>query len=253
MITIGTVISYCTLDHRFIRFCVESVKPFSSQIIIVSADHFFDGTSEDIELLNKTHEEISDSMVDKIIYKWKSDLPHYWHNMSRWVGLENLKDNIEYVFFLDADEIMDSASFKIWLLNENLFRQFNAFTFYCYWYFREARYRAKTLENAGLLINRKWLTRENMFTRNERMGILQAIPNAAIANGVALAPMLHHYSWVRTKEEMLRKVKAWGHRNDTDWVKLIEEEFTHEFNGTDFLPGHHYQYEIVEPVHDIKL
>jgi hypothetical protein len=56
--------------------------------------------------------------------------------------------------------------------------------------------------------------------------------------------MIHHYSWVRTKEEMLRKVKSWTHSGDRDWVSQVEKEFAHEFNGTDFVHG--YEYNIVE-------
>jgi hypothetical protein len=52
---------------------------------------------------------------------------------------------------------------------------------------------------------------------------------------------MHHYSWVRTKEEMLRKVKAWGHTNDKDWNTLIEEEFSREFNGKDFVHGYNFE------------
>ena len=40
--------------------------------------------------------------------------------------------------------------------------------------------------------------------------------------------MVHHYSWVRTKEECLQKARTWAHRMDEDWPALIENTF----NGT---------------------
>jgi hypothetical protein len=43
---------------------------------------------------------------------------------------------------------------------------------------------------------------------------------------------------------MLRKVKSWGHTNDRDWNPMIEEEFSREFNGKDFV--HNYSYKILE-------
>jgi hypothetical protein len=43
---------------------------------------------------------------------------------------------------------------------------------------------------------------------------------------------------------MLLKVKNWGHNNDRDWQSLIEEEFSREFNGKDFVHG--YTYTVVE-------
>ena len=48
-------------------------------------------------------------------------------------------------------------------------------------------------------------------------------------------PMIHHYSWVRTKDEMIQKVKSWGHNIDKDWISLIEEEFSRPFNGKCFV------------------
>ena len=50
--------------------------------------------------------------------------------------------------------------------------------------------------------------------------------------------------WVKNKKEMLRKVKNWSHKNDRNWEDLIEEEFSRDFNGKDFV--HNYSYEIVE-------
>ena len=57
-------------------------------------------------------------------------------------------------------------------------------------------------------------------------------------------PMIHHYSWVRTYKEMLKKVKHWGHTKDKDWTSLVHEEFKKDFDGTDFV--HNYKYDKVE-------
>lgn len=250
MLKIGTIINYCTLEYRFIEQCVASVKPFSSQIVMVVADHFFDGTMENRDLLNKTYEELHD--IEIIEYKWRTNSPRYWHNMSRWIGLEKLRGDIDFVLFLDADEIVDKNFLKL-LVIEELFHNFDAFMFYCYWYFRETKYRAKTWETAGLLAKKNKLTVENMFLELERHGTCASIQNSVLVNGIDGKPVIHHYSWVRTKEEMLKKVKCWGHRDDTDWQKLVEKEFFHDFNGTDFLPGHHYEYDIIEPAHFLRL
>jgi hypothetical protein len=40
---------------------------------------------------------------------------------------------------------------------------------------------------------------------------------------------------------MLKKVSTWAHKTDKNWNALIEEEFSREFNGTDFV--HNYKYE----------
>ena len=57
-------------------------------------------------------------------------------------------------------------------------------------------------------------------------------------------PMLHHYSWVRTKEQMLKKVRTWWHNKDRNWEKSVEEEFSRPFSGKDFVHG--YEYKTVE-------
>ena len=46
-----------------------------------------------------------------------------------------------------------------------------------------------------------------------------------------------------TKEQMLQKVKAWGHNTDKDWVSLIEEEFNRPFNGKCFV--NNYEFEVI--------
>jgi hypothetical protein len=43
---------------------------------------------------------------------------------------------------------------------------------------------------------------------------------------------------------MIKKVKNWSHKYDRDWEALVEEEFSRNFNGTDFV--HQYQYELVD-------
>jgi len=54
--------------------------------------------------------------------------------------------------------------------------------------------------------------------------------------------MVHHMSWVRSKEGMLQKVSAWGHAGERDWEALVKEEWSREFNGRDLLnTGNRYR------------
>ena len=54
------------------------------------------------------------------------------------------------------------------------------------------------------------------------------------------------------ESEMLNEVKNWGHYNDRqNWVECIEEDFTHPFNGKDFV--HNYEYIKVNNKFDIKI
>ena len=41
-------------------------------------------------------------------------------------------------------------------------------------------------------------------------------------------PLIHHYSWVRTKQEAIRKVNTWGHFADKNWATVrIAAAFGH--------------------------
>jgi hypothetical protein len=50
---------------------------------------------------------------------------------------------------------------------------------------------------------------------------------------------------------MIQKVQNWGHNNDRNWIELIEKEFSHKFNGTDFI--NHYQYDRVKNIFNLPL
>jgi hypothetical protein len=58
-------------------------------------------------------------------------------------------------------------------------------------------------------------------------------------------------SWVRTKEQMLKKVNSWAHKSDKHWVSLIEQEFEYSFKGRDFV--HNYQYNEVSNIFNINI
>jgi hypothetical protein len=91
---------------------------------------------------------------------------------------------------------------------------------------------------------RKICTEQLIFSESERWSYrshtgLKTLENETLNDQV----LCHHYSWVRTKDEMLQKVKSWGHSADKNWTQLVEEEFSRDFNGTDFVHG--YTYDIV--------
>src|SRR5690606_51952 len=122
-----------------------------------------------------------------------------------------------------------------------------------YWYFREPTNRAKQFEDTIVLAQRKALDQEILLHQNERDAIYNLLPGPkrrCVTDCDGL-PMFHHYSWVRTYDEMLKKVRSWGHKNDRDWSSLVHEEFASPFRGTDFVHG--YSYDIVKPSFDIHL
>ena len=238
-----TVLQYSTIDFRFLEANLNQITKFSKEVIIPICDHFFNGSPESNTLLEKTYE-IASKFSNVSIYEfpWEGKKTHtsYYHNLSRAIGTSLAKT--EWILFVDADEIVEDT-FSDWfdtVKNTDLM-----YWLTCYWYFREPTLQATKFEAAGLLI-RKEQCHWNLLNKAER----QQLFNQKLVYGYETPilsknnePMLHHFSWVRTKDDMLKKVENWGHQGDKNWTDLIHEEFSREFNGTDFVHG--YQYNIV--------
>lgn len=237
---IATIINYCTSDYRFINKCIDAVLPFSKQVIVPIADHTFDGLPENVELVQRSIQENPNASF--CYYEWNiGNSPRYWHNISRMIGVQQLNDGIDWVLFLDSDEIVDTELFTKFI-RSNDFSSLDSYKIANYWYFREPIYRAKSIEDSAVLVKRNLIQidphnphieREQLCFNNNKRNTTQDDQ-----------AMIHHYSWVRTKEQMLKKVGSWGHKTDTDWVALIEEEFSRPFNGKCFV--NNYDFEVVE-------
>lgn len=242
-----TVISYCTIDDRFIRENISQCLFFSKNIYITIASHLFNGKPENRDLIEDLRDYVKDAPnVHFIEFDWDaSKPPRYWHNYARWLGVQRC--DTEYVMFMDSDEIPEGKTvYKTFTEDTGFWGTNDEYVFSCYWYFRDPRYRAKTLEQCHKLVRRSILTEDLIFSEDE-LGAIPKSKKFKVLYEVSYnrLPMLHHFSWVRTKEEMINKTESWGHKNDKDWRSLIEEEFSRDFNGTDFVHG--YEYDIVEP------
>lgn len=233
---ISVVISYCNNDFKFIEKNLGEVRKFAKDIIVCYCDYSFDGEQEDPSKILQMLEIAKGCNIVKIPYDL--DKPDkYHHNLMRWYGIQNAKE--DYVLFLDADEIIEGELFNEFL--ENYDYKYDVLSLECNWYFRDNR-KAKKTEEAGVLCKKSICTEDYIFSNAERWEFLNR-KNLKITMNFRYKDQIlcHHYSWARTKEEMLKKVKSWGHKNERDWVGLIEEEFSREFNGTDFV--HKYEYE----------
>ncbi|NGX48249.1 MAG: hypothetical protein K1000chlam3_01640, partial [Chlamydiae bacterium] len=157
----------------------------------------------------------------------------HWHNSARLVGTYFLHDEIEYVLFLDVDEIF-SKGFEI--------GEYDAIRFATYWYFKRADNAATIFPDGPLLVRKEKLNPELLIDEDERCGMFQKIKGKKSQEYLEKGkPLVHHYSWVRTKEEMLAKVRSWGHHWERDWESLINQD-------EDFV--RRYDYRKVEPFWD---
>jgi hypothetical protein len=254
---IGTIINFCSNDYPFLKHCIEKVKPFSFQVIVPVCDHFFDGTPEDLSLLERIYSEHPDVLFVQYPYD-RNRLPYafygnaYWHNIARLTATYHLNPEIDFVLFLDTDEIVDTERFIAWI-QAGGFDPYALVRFATYWYFREQFYQALAWEEVPVLVRKNFLSGDLLMRWNERWGIFDGIkfPKQGMKTADDGLPLFHHYSFVRTKEQMLKKVTTWGHCKDRDWVPLVEQEFLADFRGTDFLHG--YSYRQVVPFIDLDL
>jgi hypothetical protein len=250
---ITTVINFCTNDYRFIQACIQHVQPFSQEVIVPFTNFFYDGTPENEELLQKAQTENPGARFVFFPYDPDKDVKsQHWVTFARVCGWQSLRQKADYILFLDADEIVDTNSFMYWLKKYPL-RDLAAVKLANYYYFRETFYQADTFEDTPLLAKNSLLTPDAMMDFLDRDGTYRNLSGAKarMVAGFDEKPMIHHYSWVRTREEMLRKVATWGHSHERNWEQLVIDEFETGFSGKDFV--HQYQYRKVEPFVDIRL
>lgn len=236
MHNISVVVSYCSLENRFMRKLINECLKFTKDIVVASFDKFLDET-EDTNLIK----DFDIPYVNRIIvpiFKIDNKLNH---NLLRWCGLKQAKN--DFILFLDGDEIPDGQLMDEYLSNVN-YKKYDAISFMCYWYFREPFLRANTTEECGVMLKKELLNKDWIFHESERWNFRNKTNNFLDNQVHEGKIIMHHYSWVRTKDQMLQKVKAWAHSHERNWTELVEEEFKGEFKGRDFV--HNYTYQKVE-------
>lgn len=236
---ISTIINYCSNEKRFIDQCINSVLDFSTDVIVPVSTHLFDGTPENIE--NLQEDQARNPEAQFLIYNWQEGKPaRYWHNYSRLIAARRIQANCDWMLFLDADEIIDTKLFKKFIPRLALDPSINSYKLANYWYFREPFYRANAIEDSIVIVRSEYACNIDLDDRHrerEQFEFYNTPRNVMVDN----IPLAHHYSWVRTKEEMLKKVQSWGHNQDKDWISLVEEEFSRPFNGKCFVNNYSFE------------
>lgn len=239
MPSLGVVISYCTHDFRFIAKCIEETRRFAKQIIIPVCDHFFNGKPENRALLEHTYAEHPDCEFVEFAYTparlynpFSTFVPsdeewiRLWHQTSRYIGFLHLRPEIEFLFFIDCDEIPEGDRIAAWL-RAGVYRNYNAMRLLGYYYALTPTLRAKKLQNLSLLVRRAALEPRFFFHPDERYALYRYVeePKQYDVRDQDLKPLFHHYSWVRPSHECLQKSDSWGHKRVNDWQKEIERSF----------------------------
>ncbi len=240
---LATIINFCTNELRFIETCLKEALKFSSQVIVPVCDHFFDGQPEDLNAIEDLIQRFP--AVRFVGFAFQAQPvrpPWYWPSLARVVGFRHLDHDLDWVLFIDADEIIEGDAMRQ-LLQSAEHLEFTAQSFSNYWYFREASFQATALEDSAILIRRDQVTETSIMDAMERISIYEAAngPKRRYVNSLEQLPLVHHYSWVRSYPQMLRKVQAWSHRQDRDWEACVHQEFQGPFQGTDFVHGYDFQ------------
>lgn len=244
---ITTLINYCTNDYPFIRHAIQHAAQFSYEVIVPYTDHFYDGTIENTMLLEKTISENPEARFEFFPYDAQLNvLPQHWVTYARVVGWQKSSPQTDFILFLDADEVVDSLRFEQWINNYPL-NNINVIKLANYYYFRETKYQSETFEDSVVLARKKFLTQPMIMDFLDRDKVYRDVPapKARMVLGDDNMPLVHHYSWVRSEEEMIKKVSTWGHSHERPWVDLVRSEFSAGFSGTDFVHG--YKYKTVTP------
>jgi hypothetical protein len=244
---LSAVINYSSHDHMFLNVCVEQAAKFCDEIFVVAMDRKWNGEEED---LSKFAKDFSNPKVC-----WAT--AHYNAvpvgvipgNEQRALGAELAlckKSDDRFVLFLDLDEIIDTESFGQWWHCGGP-GKFNGGGLTQYWYFRDSTNRARAIEANTIIARSTSFTPGLLRTpglEREVLGRIMLFSGGAFSSDYSL-PLIHHFSWIGPKERLLTKARCWSHRHQRDWVRLVEEEYSHPFNGKDFIHG--YSYDKVEP------
>ncbi len=246
---IEAVILYSTNDYRFFNTCISNLVNCNIKCHVITYSHMWNGEVENKILLEKSQDNFKDiDLVDFYQIDWISgSTSWYWEGLGRYLGTQQVSQNCQYILYIDIDEIIDPIKFKNWI-DKQEYKQYDALKLACYWYWREPEYQAEDLEDSVILFKTELAKTLPMQSGGRELYFNSG--RKVIRFAESHDPMIHHYSWVRTKEQMLKKTNNWGHNNDRgDWVDLIEEEFSRPFNGTDFL--HNYTYKTIENIFNI--
>lgn len=265
---IGTVVITNSDDMQFLERLIPQALKFSDRVSVAVGTRRWDGQLEDMDRIRafvaawSAPPQIVFTMYDPIdeaaacqhaaLVKDVRMLPEAY---ARHVALMAMPGHecLDYVLYLDSDEIVEGPSFAQWL-NTGVHTQYDVLKLACHWYWRLPTLRAHDyLEDSIVLIRRGLVTPQLVFSDLARTAFYDAPSTprkVRMVVGPDGLPFVHHFSWCRTHRQMLQKVATWGHR-DVAYIALVDEEFSRPFNGTDFLRG--LRYDVVPNAFDIVM
>lgn len=238
---IGVSIQYSTQDQEFILGCIGQALLITPHVTVGYMDRQFDGESEDLALIEAVKEFYP--QIEFYMVKWAPVDPWLFHSKVRQEAFKRLRDKVEYILYLDSDEIVDGQMFKSWAA-EMLPSRHESYKFLNYVYFASQRYRAKTWQDSPTM-RRVDKTIENLFYSQPHLDRLQLATNCLTRIGYKGKPMFDHYSWAKGERQMERKLRTFAHRPKTEEEIQLFLKLLREFDGSGRDPVWGYEYDII--------
>lgn len=264
---IGIVINYSSLEKNFIHGLLKQCNLITKNIVISYGSHLYTGIKEDSDEILLSFKELYPSNTfikydvnindDLLKNKGVVNRPTaYWCNLARWNGYIELKDKVEWIIFIDADEIPDASLFNEWLSETTLYPTYN-YKFANYWYFKSYRNQSMQFEDSILMVHKNNLNDTVIFHDDERDGILKMTPHIKqfrMVKNKNSMPMWHHFSWVRNRQGIINKLKNFAHRDDLfkdeNVAEKIADYIYRDNNINDII--HNYQYKLVDNIFEVS-
>jgi len=227
------VILYSTNDYRFFDTCISNLIKCNIRCHVVTYSHMWNGDEENHELLNKSINSFkNNNLVNFYNIDWHpNESPWYWEAMGRYLVTQEISNECEYILYIDIDEIVDVDKFTKWIQSKEYLNH-DCIKIAGYWYWREPIYQSGPEYNT--VMTRASIAKQLHLEPGGREIYFRCSPKQHYTD--INNPVIDHYSWVRTKKQMLNKVSNWGHAGDRgDWKSLVEEEFSRPFNGKTFI------------------
>lgn len=258
---LAIIINYCSLHKQFIDANIEQCLKVTNNVMLSIGSHLYDGRPESDKQLSQLSKKYPTVFILSFnTLNIDKEYPNEYSNKistrSRILSYKKciMKfDNIEWMLFLDSDEIPEGDKLKIFL-SKSQFDNDKNYMFSNYWYFREPIYQSLTFEQNPLLIHINNIKDHILESQYERNGFINDINETKktekFVNDIDGNPMFHHFSWAYSKEKMIEKVK-WSFSKDNHILlfQCIENEFESPFKMKDFI--HNYDYKIVENIFNI--
>lgn len=255
---LGVVMPLSSCDVDFAEDSIREALRCAGTVAVAYATHLSDGTPEDLGYVAALRARLdgaaaaAGSQLHWVRVEWQPGMSsHSWIRYLRYAALPWLPPSARAVLWLDADEVMDAPRFRAWWAARGLAAVLHRgvpHKLANYVYFRETRFQAVQLEDSAVICRRAGLAVGQFFDNPHADREMFASGARRAVLGLDGAPLMHHFSWVRSKALMLQKVRTWGHNNDAgrNWVAAVEAEFEHPFNGRDIVHGEAYSYRTVE-------